>query len=679
MAIDVTRLPRPAASSLRVRTLSPALMLSVLVATSTVASALVAFARATPRYFPDEFLYSQFARSLAEGHRPGVLGEPSSFPALLEPLLASLARPPGDPELAFRLTQALHALVMSLAVVPVYLLARRLGLRPALGWFAALVAVLSPDLVYVGYSTADALGYTLALAAVAAGVTVLSVPNARGQAVFLALASAAVLARVQYALLLPAFAIASVLVERGSLRRALARFRLVHGALAAALIAGLALGPALAGPYATATGFRLSADAGLWVPRSGFLLVLACGVAIVPGAVAWLTYGRRSVTRARMSFAQLSVVLMSGLVAVAAVMTVDTGSERFFERYLMIAIPIVALAFGCWVEEGLPGRRLVLGTAVLLLAVASLLPVSAYAAGQGAADSPFLLGVRRLEEQVGVANASLVVAAAVSAALLAAAWSALGRRGPWVAAATTAAGLAIVSLGAHAEDLRLSRSVADRTLGDSPSWVDETGTRDVLLLQTANSPRDAAVGQAFWNASVTRGALLGERAVAMDGASDRVMVATDGLMLLQGRPLHGPLLLATAGTRVVPANGRVLRGAPGFELLEPAGAARLATLAEGLASDGWLAGRTTITVWRRGELRLRLSLPPGYRTTALELRGPGIRRMLLVEPGRQTLVRVTAPGRAPSRLELSTHRPFGLADGRLVAAKVTSLEFANRP
>src|SRR5207248_1726933 len=79
-------------------------------------------------------------------------GGPAHFPALLEPLLAAPFQALFSPETAYRLTQAENALLMSLAAVPVYLLARRLQLSAGYGLACAAFAVLIPDLVYASYT-----------------------------------------------------------------------------------------------------------------------------------------------------------------------------------------------------------------------------------------------------------------------------------------------------------------------------------------------------------------------------------------------------------------------------------------------------------------------------------------------------------------------------------------------
>jgi hypothetical protein len=364
-------------------------------------------------------------------------------------------------------------------------------------------------------------------------------------------------------------------------------------------------------------------------------------------------------------------------------MAVETTSERFFERYLMIGLPLLALAYGCWVEDGRPGRRVAVATTAVLFAATARLPVSAYTVGQGAADSPFLLAIRRLENAIGVDDASLVVAAAASVGLLVSAWSILGRRrGATAAAVATLATLCVVSVGARLEDLTLSHSAAARMLGAERGWVDASGLADVVLLQTARSPSSRAMNQAFWNTSVTSGALLGA-AVPMDGAAERATVRPDGNLMVAGRPATGPLLVATSGTRVLFANGRVLGSAPGFSLVRPRGAARLALLAEGLADDGWLAASSTLTVWpdraRRRVLGLTLGLPAGREPATLVLREGRIRRAVRLRPGETRTVELPTAESSPVRIEITANRSFGVGGTRLVAAKVSRIALVDLP
>src|SRR5262249_41425578 len=148
-----------------------------------------------------------------------------------------------DPTLAYRLTQGLHALVISLAAIPVFLIARRLGTPVRDGLLAAAATVVLPSFAFAAYLTADALGVTIALVAVLAGVVALERPTAACQAPSPPAALTATLTRLQYVFLPAAFLIAAIVVERGSLRACVRTFRLTLLALAGAMGLVVALGP----------------------------------------------------------------------------------------------------------------------------------------------------------------------------------------------------------------------------------------------------------------------------------------------------------------------------------------------------------------------------------------------------------------------------------------------------
>ncbi len=686
MAVDALPLrahrPLAALRSLVVR-MPVALGATVLV--STIANTAIAWQRATPRYLPDEFLYGQLARSLAHGDGISVLGEPIRFTSLVEPLATAVFWLPDDPAFALRATQAFHALAMSLAVVPVWLIARRLRLRPALAWFAVAATVLSPDLLYVGYTTADALGLTLALAAVAAGLSAIARPRVSAQLVFLALVGIAAGTRIQYAAVLPAI-VAAGFMARGdaaqgltpstSLQARLSRLPLVNIVLACAAFVVIAAGSGTMGRYSAATSFRPSGPALHWLPSSAVLLTLAAGAALVPGAAAWLVGRHGHSGLQRRAFAHATLALLAFLLAVSALMTVETGSDRFFERYLLIMIPLLALAFSCWVEDGRPGRWIAVAVAVAAVITLARSPLSTFTAAQGAVDSPLLLAVRGFQGTVGVANASALVALVGTIALLAGLWPvfARGRGGIAAAAVASLVLLAAVSIEAHQQDLRLSRDVAD-SLGTPPDWVDRSGEHTVTLLQTAGSSAPRAMNQVIWNTSVTAGSLLGREAAPLDGASDRVRIADDGRIDSAGRAV----LVATSGTRPVWASGRIIAAVPGFDLLAADTPQRLTLLAEGLGDDGWVAARCVLTIWPGATVRFRLWLPPGHPPAKLLVRSQDSARTLTVAPGRARTLERATDTRKPRSYELTSSTPTLLADGRFVAVHADLHRIANRP
>src|SRR5438105_6214255 len=214
MAIDAATTTRPALQLARVRALPLRLGLPLLVGASFAFRLAAALAHATPLYFPDEYIYGAIARSIATTGRPAVRGASAHFPALLEPLLAAPFWLTGNAELAYRLTQGMNALAMSLAAIPVFLLCRRLGLSAAFGLGAAAIAVAAPDLLFANFVLADPIAYPLALTAVWLGVRALDRPTPRAQILFTVVAGLAAFARIQYVVLPAAFACAALVLDR---------------------------------------------------------------------------------------------------------------------------------------------------------------------------------------------------------------------------------------------------------------------------------------------------------------------------------------------------------------------------------------------------------------------------------------------------------------------------------
>ena len=112
---------------------------------------------------------------------PLIRGGPAHFPALLQPIVTAPAWLIGDVGVAFRLVQAIGALAMSLAAVPVFLLARRLGLSGRVALALAAFTVLVPDLLYASFVSSEALAYPLVLASVYAATRALAAPTRRAQ------------------------------------------------------------------------------------------------------------------------------------------------------------------------------------------------------------------------------------------------------------------------------------------------------------------------------------------------------------------------------------------------------------------------------------------------------------------------------------------------------------------
>jgi len=683
VTVDVS-LPR---ADLRVRTRAiPArLTLAGIVAVSFALRFVAALVHTTPVYFPDEYIYSGIARSLAETGRPLIRGHAAHFPAMFEPIVAAPFWLFHDPYLAYRLTQAENALAMSLAAIPVYLLVRRLGggTWPALA--GAALTVASPDLFFGSFLTSDAIAYPLVLGAVYVGVCALARPSRGTQLAFTALAGLAAFTRIQYIFLPVVFLAAALVVERGSLRGLGRRFRFTLLLYAAPLGLIVGLGPThLLGYYSGVTdlGFKPGAI-GHWLGTDALLLAYSAGFALVPGALAGLAVAlRRPGSREETGFAALALGALLSLFAEAALYA-SNGSGRFQERYLMVLLPLVFPAFWVWFRRGRPGARVVAALALGLIALAARVPLSGYTISDFKQDSPFLLAAFQVEKAFGVGNGSLLVA--VGASVLAALAIGICFRpvlARWAVVGTLAAAAAL-SAGAVVFDSHVVHTVRSTLLPADARWVDHAHLGDVTLLQTPLSSRAGAAEQLFWNRSLKRVYFLDNALVIDAFDSPRAHVAPDGRLISGKRTLGGPLLISNQAARVRLAGAvPVARGA-GFELWRPTGTPRLALFAGGLYQDGWLAGKGHIVVWPAreglvsGVLRLPLSLPPKplSERTVLQLRGPGVVSRVVLLPGKSVVVHLRVSHRGPWTLDFHTNRP-GYLDDRSVSVMAKTPTFS---
>ena len=127
---------------------------------------------------------------------------------------------------------------------------------------------------------------------------------------------------------------------------------------------------------------------------------------------------------------------------------------------------------GCNLQRGRPAKAAVALVAVGLLALSARVPLSGYTVSDFKQDSPFLMGVFRLEKAVGVGDGSLAIAlgAAVLACLAVAA--AFKKQFVWVPVGAPIVASCAVSRGAisfHHHVLRISLVV--KTTAPSPLEV----------------------------------------------------------------------------------------------------------------------------------------------------------------------------------------------------------------
>jgi Dolichyl-phosphate-mannose-protein mannosyltransferase len=670
VAVDISSLTsrrtRPALAA-RIRALPAEAALAVLVLVSFVARVAAAIPHSSPRLFPDEYIYAQLANSISHG-RLTIRGQAAHFPALLEPLLASPLWLFGDVETAFRLTQALHALIASLIAVPVYLLARRLGLPAWQRLACSACALALPSLVYSSYVTADAVGMTLAVTSVYVGVRTLETPTPRWQIAFVALAALTTLARVQYVVLLPAYAAAALIMAHGRPLRALRQQRVAAGLVLLALAAALAAGTRSLGYYHSVLDLHVGTDVGRWAITDAMLLVYAAGYVLVPGAfvgmVSAIVRPRRDADRAAGAIAASLALL---LLAEASVYAAN-GTDRFQERYLVSLLPLVPIFFCLCVR--LPSSRRTIAAvgaaSVGFVLVAANAPLSAYTTVLATQDSPVLQAVRELEQLTSTSTGSLVVAAAVAVltvpALLAVARPRIGAP---IALVAVLAVLLATSAGAVTTDVKYTR-VVEADLPTDPRWVDHSGARDVSVLVTRSSLRPVVSAHLFWNKQLTRLLQMREGPDIVDSFGySKVRIRDDGTILAGGRPVTGAVLAEEYADVATLADARLIRRDRGASLWQPNGPARLLTLTDGLFMDGWLGWPYgAVTVWptpsgaRTGVLCLPFSLPDVGSPTTLDLSAPGYHNRVTIPSGGRSTVSIPLTVTHVWTLHVLAKRPF---------------------
>ncbi|MDX6579431.1 MAG: hypothetical protein QOJ47_980, partial [Gaiellales bacterium] len=161
-------------------------LVAIVVASSIVRIAL-AHRIVTPWIMVDELIYSELAKSLAAHGHFSIRGVPGNsygfvYPTLIAPAFRLFDSVPR----AYAVAKDINAVVMSLAAVPAYFLARRL-VAPGYALVAAVLSVLLPSLLYTGMLMTENVFYPLFLLVALLLVLTLERPTPGRQVLLLAL------------------------------------------------------------------------------------------------------------------------------------------------------------------------------------------------------------------------------------------------------------------------------------------------------------------------------------------------------------------------------------------------------------------------------------------------------------------------------------------------------------
>ncbi len=414
--------------------------LAGLVAVSAVVRWVLARSSPAPWIFVDELIYSELAKGFAGGHGFEIRDVPAGgaygvlYPVLISPAYAVFDLLPH----AYAAAKAINAVVMSLAAVPAYLLARRLvGQWPALG--VAVLTVAVPSMAYTGTIMTENAFYPAFLAAVLGIVLALERPTTARQLWALALIAVAFLIRVQAVALVVAFATAIVvfalLDERaarkrlrpGPLFRRLTAFwptwlLLGGGVVLLAVVQVARSRPVteILGAYRAAGRVGYSAgDVARW-----FLYHVAeldLYLAVIPFAafllVAVGAFRRAEPSRDARIFAAVSVPAVLWTTLLVATFASQPSVSRIEERNMFYVAPLFFLALAVWVERGRPRLIPAAGAAALAAGLVATIPFTRFINPSAVSDTLALLPWWNLQDSVITGPQVRPVAVAVSACL----------------------------------------------------------------------------------------------------------------------------------------------------------------------------------------------------------------------------------------------------------------------
>lgn len=374
-------------SGVRALVRTPAFWVVTVVCLSALVRAAITLRVPSPWILPDEIVYSELAKSIASGHRPSVRGVPvfgwgEVYPTLIAPAWALIE----DPVHAYHAALAISALVMSLAAVPAYFLAR-LFVSPRAAVLVAAMTVLVPSMAYTGVVMTENAFYPVFLLATLLIARAVQHPTAPRQALAIGGLALVAFTRIQGLALVGAYLLAIVifaLTGAPSERRSYVR----RFACTALILVSVSLAPVAMSVLRGEGAFGwLGARSGTFadfnpheVPQwlaylAGDLILY---VALIPAAATAIVIGgglsRRAAEHVRL-FAAVALPVFAATLAsvslVSASLDVD-GTENLNERYVFYVVPLLFVGLALWVREGLPRP---VPYAVLVIAACCLLAV----------------------------------------------------------------------------------------------------------------------------------------------------------------------------------------------------------------------------------------------------------------------------------------------------------------
>jgi Dolichyl-phosphate-mannose-protein mannosyltransferase len=633
--------------------------LGAIVAVSALFRGVLARGIVAPFIIVDEIIWSEIARGLAESREPLVRDTGGLDFGIVYPLVIAPAYLAFDVLVdAYAAVKLINAVVMSLAAVPAYFLARRV-VGTWLSLLASVLAVAVPSLAYTGTVMTENAFYPLFLVVTLVLVLVLERPTGFRVVLLVGLVALAFATRVQAATFVPAILLAPVLLalfQRLGLRATFRRYRTLYGVLA--VLGALALASRLAtgrSPQDLLGAYEPVGEAEYEIGE--VLRYLAWHVAeltlyllVIPVAATIVLVARaRSLDRPLQAFLAATLALTACFLPVVSAFA-SVFSLRIEERNMFYVAPLYLVALLAWTERGAPRPRLLAVTAAIISALAVLLvPLDRFLTTSAISDTLMLLPLWSLEDRIGeawIAPAVLVLSAALGAAFVL-----VPRRfaivlpllvlGLWGAALQPIwwgeHGFQEFSRGVLFQGIRTHRDWIDRALPDGATaaflW---TGRTDRLTVHQ-NEFFSRGVGPVYYVSTPTPGGLP-ETGVAVD-------LTTGAVTTTDGEPVTEEYLVADAtfepvGERIA---SDVLWGIALWRVEQPlVSAIRI----DGLYAEDTWSGKKVDYVRRRcvsGRLIVELSSDGTLffepQTVVARVRGETVGRLRL-EPGAEAVMAI---------------------------------------
>ena len=517
-----------------------------------------------PFIFTDELHYQENARSLAAGAGLQVRDEAFGVVSVLYPLLLAPAYLLFDslPD-AYAAARTINAVVMSLAAIPAYLIARRL-LPTGLSLLAALLAVALPSLAYTGTLMSENAFLPAFLLATWALLWALDEPTLKRQLVLLGACGVLTLVRVQGLAVVLATLTAPLLlrlVARRPLRPWLPLFAVVAGGALLVVAAQLARGASISSLFGAYQVVGEESYDVVDVLRYVFwhLAELDLYVGVIPFAAFLLLVARlRSLEPAAQSFVAGTVALIVWTVLIVAAFA-SRFAGAIVERNMFMLAPLLLIGLLVWIERGLWRPRVyALAAAGIAALLPALIPYERFLQLKVRSDTLMIVPLWNVQDEVGLPRLDDVVL--IGGIVAGAALLLVPRRYALALPAAVLAYFAVaiqpIHAGPHGMEQAAAGALFEGISGDR-DWIDQAvGDEDVAVLHTSLPHRFTVLQNEFFNASVGRvytsgGPMDGglpETPVTVDERTGELrredgsvvrepFVLTDGSVSLDGRPV----------------------------------------------------------------------------------------------------------------------------------------------